>query len=293
MEKEKKIITSTAYPGIDKVQTRLRSRHLNALNRDVRLGFGFMHKTDTIVDEENFKCPYYALVYVIRGRGEYVLNDGTRLPLRPGSVFQRHPGVSHSTYLDPGSQWAEGFLDFGKGLYDVLVECGLLRQNDYVYQMGPDKNIESEFYFFLNRLEMCSARELPFLISDSISFLSKIIHRCTAVTESETDKVIEQVTVDLGQNLNKRIDLRQYCRDKGMGYENVRKLFKNKIGVSPGQYIIRRRLDAACQMLLLLDKNIGEIAIELGYKSQYEFSAQFKKFIGISPKKYRINRGGE
>jgi len=292
MSKENKITSSPSYPGIDKVQNRLRSRHINSLNLDVRLGFGFMNKSGKVVDEENFKCPYYALVYVIRGTGEYVLSDGTRFPLKPGSVFQRHPGVSHSTYLDPESNWAEGFLDFGRGLYESLVECGVLRKNDFVYQLGPDKNIESEFYYMLTRLELCSARELPFLMTDSVSFLSKIIQRCTAVTESETDQLIEQITVELAQDLGKRIDLRDYSKEKGLGYENFRKLFRQKIGVSPGQYIIRRRLDAACQMLLLLDKTIGEIGLDLGYKSQYEFSAQFKKFIGTSPKKYRINRGG-
>jgi AraC family transcriptional regulator of arabinose operon len=292
MSKENKIKKTTSYPGVDRLKERIRSRHINSLKRDVRLGFGFMNKSGKRVDEENFNCPYYALVYVIRGTGEYVLNDGTRFPLKPGSVFQRHPGILHSTYLDPASNWSECFLDFGKGLYESLVECSLLNKKDFVFQMGPDMNIESEFYLFLNRLEICSDKELPFLIADSVSFLSKIIQRCTAVTESETDLLIEKVSVELGQNINKRIDLRQYCREKGLGYENFRKLFRNKVGVSPGKYIIRRRLDAACQMLLVLDKTIGEIAIDLGYKSQYEFSAQFKKFIGTSPKKYRINRGG-
>ena len=290
MAKEKNRIAS--YPGIDKVQTRLRSRHISAFKPDVRLGFGFMHKPDTIVDEDHFTYPYYALVYVIRGNGEYVLNDGRRFQLSPGSVLQRHPGVEHSTYLDPDSQWAECFFDFGRGLYNSLVECGILRKNDYVYQMVPDKTLESEFYVLLNRLELGSANELPFLIADTLSLLSKIMQRCRAVNENESEQLIEQITVELAQDLSKRINLRQYCRDKGLGYENFRKLFRQKIGVSPGQYIIRRRLDAACKMLLLLDKTIGEIALDLGYKSQYEFSAQFKKFIGTSPKKYRINRGG-
>lgn len=280
-----------SYPGIDHLANKLRSRHLHAFDPEVRLGFGFMHKPNTRVDEENFICHYYALVYVIRGTGEYRLPDGRVYDLLPGSVFQRHPGIEHSTYLDADSQWAECFLDFGKDLYDALIGCQIIKRSDYVYFLGQDSTLESEFYNLLNRLEHESDKELPYLIADTVSFLSKIMKRCRSMAENELDRIIEQGTVDLGQNLNKRIDLRQYCREKGIGYENFRKLFSKKIGIPPGQYIIRRRMDAACQMLLLLEKTIGEIALSLGYKSQYEFSAQFKKFIGISPKMYRNRRG--
>jgi len=35
------------------------------------------------------------------------------------------------------------------------------------------------------------------------------------------------------------------------------------------------------------DLTVGEIAVKLGYASPYEFSAQFKRFLGISPHYYR------
>jgi AraC-like DNA-binding protein len=81
--------------------------------------------------------------------------------------------------------------------------------------------------------------------------------------------------------------LEKYCSQYGVGYENFRKRFRLKIGVSPGRYIINRRIDAACEMLRMSKTPISEIAFSLGYASPFEFSAQFKKTIGISPNHYR------
>ena len=76
-------------------------------------------------------------------------------------------------------------------------------------------------------------------------------------------------------------------RRNGCGYENFRKRFKAELGISPHRYRIRRRLDAACALLIRPELSIGEIAERLGYASQYEFSAQFKRYMGCPPSGYR------
>ena len=51
--------------------------------------------------------------------------------------------------------------------------------------------------------------------------------------------------------------------------------------------IPRELIAAACALLIRPELSIGEIAERLGYASQYEFSAQFKRYMGCPPSGYR------
>lgn len=279
-------ILTDQYPGIDLLKTTILSRTIDK-SRMEHIGLGFMHKPGKKIDEKDQCLSKYALIYVIRGRGEYLDPHGNSHQLGPGSVFQRLPEVVHSTFLDPDSNWAECFIDFGTNLYNSLVAYKIIRDDQFVYHITPDKTIESECFEMMNRLENSSEAEMPFLAADVISLLSRIMRSCTSVEESVMNRIINQSCIYFSKNPAKRIELKTYCKENGIGYEHFRKLFRQQIGISPGQYIVNRRMDAACQMLRISQAPINEIATELGYSSQYEFSAQFKKFIGISPKVYR------
>ncbi|MDD3119522.1 MAG: AraC family transcriptional regulator, partial [Victivallales bacterium] len=101
------------------------------------------------------------------------------------------------------------------------------------------------------------------------------------------DRVLGTACERLGQHLDRRFDLAEFCRRQGWGYESFRKKFKAELGISPGQYRIRRRIDAAGEMLNRHDLSIREIAFRLGYRSPYEFSSQFKDCTGLSPLQFR------
>lgn len=57
--------------------------------------------------------------------------------------------------------------------------------------------------------------------------------------------------------------------------------------IYPVKYLVRRRIESACAMLLDRSVPMKTIAGKLGYPSPYAFSAQFKKFMGVSPLQFR------
>ena len=286
MEKMEKAKPSYTYPGVDSVASRIVSRSLDNSNGE-SIGFGFMNKNGVSVDEKNFRCAKYALVYVIRGEGKYVDPSGNVHPLTPGCVFQRHPGALHSTYINPESGWSECFLDFGKELYEALSVYRVIKNDRFVYQIQPDETVERNIYALMSKLERCGESELPYIVADSIVFLSRLMKRCEAVILDDLDAFVDETCIHFTHSPEKRIDLKKYCAKHGVGYENFRKRFRLKVGISPMRYIINRRVDAACEKLRMSRDPVSEIAFSLGYASPYEFSAQFKKVMGISPKRYR------
>jgi AraC-like DNA-binding protein len=65
--------------------------------------------------------------------------------------------------------------------------------------------------------------------------------------------------------------------------QRIRSLFH----VTAGQYLLKVRIDAACQRLSGSVEAIAQIALSCGYSDQSAFSRQFKQAVGISPLAYR------
>ena len=57
--------------------------------------------------------------------------------------------------------------------------------------------------------------------------------------------------------------------------------------MSPHQYLLRRRIERALQMLKETQVSLAGVAYELGFSSQGHFSTMFRKAAGVSPSEYR------
>jgi PAS domain S-box-containing protein len=70
--------------------------------------------------------------------------------------------------------------------------------------------------------------------------------------------------------------------------QRIRSLFH----VTAGQYLVKVRIDAACDRLAQTNEVIAQIALSCGYSDQSAFSRQFKQAVGISPLAYRKKMQG-
>ncbi len=68
-----------------------------------------------------------------------------------------------------------------------------------------------------------------------------------------------------------------------------RKLFKIEYGISPKEYVIRRRLKYATSLIMSGYYTLQNISEMCGYNDYKHFSVEFKKIIGVSPSKYTYN----
>ncbi|MGV7115171.1 ABC transporter substrate-binding protein [Paenibacillus kyungheensis] len=69
---------------------------------------------------------------------------------------------------------------------------------------------------------------------------------------------------------------------------HLARLFRNSdIGQSPSDYLIQFRMQKASELLIQTELTLQDIAINVGYQDGYYFSRMFKKYMGLSPIRYR------
>lgn len=64
-------------------------------------------------------------------------------------------------------------------------------------------------------------------------------------------------------------------------------LFKKETGIGIAAYIKKKRMEAACNMLLYSDIPYAEISQILAFSSQSHFTQVFKEYTGMTPHEYR------
>ena len=85
----------------------------------------------------------------------------------------------------------------------------------------------------MKNLENCPESEIPELLIANISFLREILNQSIANIKFDIpQKIIDKCCTDFTKDLKKRINLQEYCNDKGLGYESFRKRFKESLGIS-------------------------------------------------------------
>lgn len=102
-----------------------------------------------------------------------------------------------------------------------------------------------------------------------------------------TGYALRQVCEYMNANLSSDISLAQLARIAGMSSYHFARLFRQRMGVSPHQYLISRRVARARDLLMESSRPLAEISHEVGYESQSHFTAVFRKSTGLTPKVFR------
>ena len=255
-----------------------------------RFGAGLMFKPGNRLEYDNLIHPRFVLVIVLRGEGILYDENGAKFELRAGMCFKRIPGKPETLSIKYDNKWVEFFIEISPALYQALRSMRIIETKPLCENIEMDSEFFSELMRFKEQFKTVDERVLPLIVGDFAKILAACRHRCFRYGEGGESVLIDSACAFLARDFNRNCDMKSFCRRHGVGYESFRKIFKNQIGVSPWQYRIRRRLDLACAFLQNPEMQINEIALELGYSSAYDFSAQFKKHFKVSPARYRTGR---
>lgn len=106
-------------------------------------------------------------------------------------------------------------------------------------------------------------------------------------SEARNDDALRAVADEIDRRYAESLPLDALARRAGMSKSTFKRTFTRLFEVSPGQYLLRVRLNAARRLLETTDKLISDIALECGFYDQSHFSRLFQRARGLTPGAYR------
>ena len=84
------------------------------------------------------------------------------------------------------------------------------------------------------------------------------------------------------------LDLDVVAASAGYSRFHFVRLFRRTYGETPGQYLSRRRIERAKDLLRSANLTVTEICMMVGFTSLGTFCTRFKQQVGLTPGEYRL-----
>ena len=123
------------------------------------------------------------------------------------------------------------------------------------------------------------SRDFAFLLLDIQSEFIKNLHLCINCCLLYTSFIEQNYALPITVE-----DMANRCN---LDRSYFGKVFKDMIGQSPQDFLIRYRMSKATSLLTSTSLSIGDISVQVGYPNQLHFSRAFRNIYGMSPRQYR------
>jgi len=117
------------------------------------------------------------------------------------------------------------------------------------------------------------------------------IERCSGATGSARGGLaawqILRVRSYIESNLHRTIHIRDLSTVARRSPAHFSRKFKLAVGESPHAYVVRRRLERACHLMMSSVEPLSEIALNVGFSDQAHLCRLFRQAFGQSPASWR------
>ena len=224
------------------------------------------------------------------GHGVHII-DGKEYKTKQGDILIYNAGIKHEEFAD-----SENGMDIlSCAIGDVFLK-GLAPNVLFAKKYSPVIQNGSCYHevgalmvmLYTNFLRRNPSRELEYhLLCSLLLTIREAVMRGESEEEQKEQELGHLVQSYIDQHYKENISLRDIADEMNINHYYMSHVFKNTIGYSPMQYVIRRRIGEAQSYLLSTDKTVTEIAYIVGYNSASNFNNSFKKMVGMSPQRYR------
>lgn len=164
--------------------------------------------------------------------------------------------------------------------YNELIDIILFGAKNYMNQWELPENT-----WFRKKFKM-------FLTIDDIfewlkHYLREELDKYINNKKVQDSKPIRQAKQYINENYNSDINLEGVSSMIGFNPAYFSSLFKKETGENFMEYVMKVRIQNAKNLLIQTDKDISEIAEDVGYTDLKYFSKLFKKRTGLSPLEFR------
>lgn len=221
----------------------------------------------------------YRLHFVVAGAGSY---NGT--PIRAGQFFLSFPMKPEHYYPDSEDPWEYfWFSILGPDVPLLLETAGIHRE------IGTIRNFDQVLRFYRQVLlpDFRNVATQQYGMAVLNLLLSYVQSDSPAEKSSVVDVHVHRACSFIDARYHENISMSDISEFVHLDERYLYNIFKQKIGVSPKQYLCEKRYRAACNLLRRTKLSIADVAVSVGFANSFYFSSFFKSRSGLSPSQYR------
>jgi AraC family transcriptional regulator len=109
----------------------------------------------------------------------------------------------------------------------------------------------------------------------------------TAPGERLSKRRLTRVLNYVGENLERDLSLAELASVAGVSPSHFKTVFRNSVGMPVHQYVVRRRVELATQLLRRKSMPLADIALQAGFANQSHMARWTRRLMGVTPRELR------
>ena len=197
-------------------------------------------------------------------------------------VYKCHAGLVEAALALRHNDSIVGYLMFGQVTDN--------NNSEYVIKMLADYCAENNIQVDNSSAEIFNIR---YIDNEQILAAAKIMEACTSyimlkeLITPDNDKIFIDAKEYIENHLSEEIDVNSICCHMKISRTKLYEIFKMETGVGISEYIRKRRMKKAKNMLKTTALPVWEIAQAVGFSDYTYFIRVYKKTYGVAPGAYR------
>lgn len=211
--------------------------------------------------------------------------NGTERAPSEGTVCYISPNIAYKIIGAETPEDITGIAAYGALMDSFAYSCSALTMH---LSMRPTAIDSFERTVSLMKNPDMTPESVNRIASSFYSLLIELVFSTLHTIESKPEITAYKIKSYIESNIDSDISVTTIAKQFYLSETHVIRIFKEKYGVTPKQYILKCKIDASKLLLLDTSLQIKEIAMTYHFSDSYHFSHTFKRFMGVSPEKYRL-----
>ena len=247
------------------------------------INMGLQECQDHIIRKEGYPCSQ--ILFCTKGSGTLIIDKKKTIISPYTAIFL--PAFYPHEYFSNEKVWdIHWVVPGGSGLEAIFQGFNL--KSPGIFKLQDSKKLENIFFSMHEALHSDSLfgnyRASGYLYDFLIEFYRIISSKNQCISFNPT---IQKAVDYINCNFTRQITMEDLCDVCRVSKQHLCLLFRTTLHARPMEYITKRRLQAAKELLTVSQLTIESIAEETGFCTASYFCKMFKRYEGMTPLNFK------